>query len=211
MKHPDVEDKQALAPAYPRIAIPRRIGNEPFHKSQTPLGYDLLSFWQWATSDLISNSMRGVLAEFIVSQALGLEATVRAPWDPYDLRTPEGVLIEVKSSAYLQSWHQKKLSRPTFTIRQTRAWYDLTNELDGNPRHQSHVYVFALLHGEDKQKLDPLDVDQWKFYVLPTSVLASKCPMQKTIGLPGLKALGAKETTYNSLKDMVSLLAQTPS
>jgi hypothetical protein len=65
----------------------------------------LLDFWQWAYSDLLSNTNRGRLAEFIVARALSLGLTdVRIEWDAVDLVTPTGVKVEVKSAAYLQSW-----------------------------------------------------------------------------------------------------------
>jgi len=38
---------------------------------------------------------RGVLAEFIVARAVGVEtAGVREEWAAYDLQTPDGVMIE---------------------------------------------------------------------------------------------------------------------
>lgn len=68
-------------------------------------------------SDLLHNAFRGQLAEFLVSRALGCEAATRPGWDEYDLLTPDGVPVEVKSAAYLQSWEQ---ARPS-TIHQHSA------------------------------------------------------------------------------------------
>jgi hypothetical protein len=48
-------------------------------------------------SDLVSNSTRGVLAEFIVARALGLDTGVRTEWQAFDLETASGKKIEVKS------------------------------------------------------------------------------------------------------------------
>ena len=48
----------------------QRSGQEPFHDGSRPLGFDLLNFWQWSTSDLVSNTTRGVIAEYLVAQAL---------------------------------------------------------------------------------------------------------------------------------------------
>lgn len=94
-----------------------------------PLAANLLDFWRWSASDLVSNATRGILAEFIVAQALGLETGVRAEWDAYDLVTSAGLNVEVKSSAYLQSWFHKELSAISFGIRPTFAWSTDTNEL----------------------------------------------------------------------------------
>jgi hypothetical protein len=57
-----------------------------------------------------------VLAEFIVATALGVADQLRNDWGPYDLLTPDGIKIEVKSPAYLQSWHQENFSTITFGI-----------------------------------------------------------------------------------------------
>ncbi len=63
-------------------------------------------FWSWAFSDLRANTTRGVLAEFLVAKAVGATQPVREAWDNYDVLAPDGTRIEVKSSAYLQSWTQ---------------------------------------------------------------------------------------------------------
>ena len=129
-------------------------------------------YWQWAYSDIIGNTDRGALAEFIVARALGTTALVRNGWAPYDLETPTGIRVEVKSSAYLQSWFQKRPSSPGFGIRKTLAWDPTTNEYDREKRRHADVYVFWLLaHQEDKATLNPLDLSQWEFYVVATSEL----------------------------------------
>ncbi|HET9365948.1 MAG TPA: hypothetical protein VFP71_13140 [Candidatus Angelobacter sp.] len=54
----------------------------------------LLNFWQWAASDLVSNTTRGLLAEFIVAAALGLTSEPREEWRSFDLLTTSGRKIE---------------------------------------------------------------------------------------------------------------------
>ena len=92
------------------IDLKRRQGNEPFHDSHQPLGFDLASFWQWSFSDVVSNATRGVLGEYLVCRALGGgKDDVREEWAAYDLTAINGTRVEVKSSAYIQSWHQDRL------------------------------------------------------------------------------------------------------
>ena len=79
-------------------------------------------FWRWAFSDLRENITRGVLAEFLVARALGERRPIRSAWDDYDVETPTGTKVEVKSAAYLQSWPQRKLSRITFSGLTARRW-----------------------------------------------------------------------------------------
>ena len=52
-------------------------------------------------SDLRTNNVRGYLAEFLVARAVGSEA-MRVEWDPWDVTTPDGTKIEVKSSGFFK-------------------------------------------------------------------------------------------------------------
>jgi hypothetical protein len=74
----------------------------------------LLDFWWWAYSDLIDNTERGSIAEYLVAMACNLDNSVRISWDSYDLTMQGGIKIEVKSSAFLQSWKQKKTINSCF-------------------------------------------------------------------------------------------------
>ena len=47
---------------------------------------------------------------------------VREGWAAWDLTTPGGVWVEVKSAAYVQSWAQKELSRISFSTPRPLAW-----------------------------------------------------------------------------------------
>ena len=70
------------------------------------------------------------------------------------------------------------------------------------------MYVFCLLKGEDREHIDPLDVEQWTFYVLSTSELDQHVPEQKTIRLGPLKdRLGAHPCTYDELKTTIHKVA----
>jgi hypothetical protein len=138
-----------------RLRVQRREGGELFHTNGVALGFDLRSFWQWSASDLVSNATRGILAEYIVARALGSAVTgVRDEWASFDLETPSGIKVEVKSAGYVQSWHQNRLSPITFRIPKTRAWNADTNTLDEESARHADVYVFALLDHTDKQTID---------------------------------------------------------
>lgn len=63
----------------------------------------------------------------------------------------------------------------------------------------SHIYVFCLLKHQDKTTVNPLDLSQWVFYVLPTNVLDENKPKQKTITLATLLTLYAKECNFDLL------------
>lgn len=84
----------------PPIEKVRKEGTERFHKNGANLNGSLVEFWQWSASDLVSNALRGILAEYIVAHALYLADAVRSEWDAYDLLLPNGIKIEVKSRNY---------------------------------------------------------------------------------------------------------------
>ena len=186
-------------------------GDEPFHLGGKAVGFDLLSYWRWTASDLLNNTSRGNLAEFIIGQALGVPAPVRATWDDYDLLTEDGVRIEVKSSAYIQGWGQKKHSRPNFGIGPSRAWEKEQAGRAASAARHSDVYVFALLHHKDQPTVDPTDLSQWTFFVLPTRVLDEELPAQKNISLNPLRWLGAVETDFAGLRDAVNYASRPAS
>jgi hypothetical protein len=193
---------------FPSLAVHRKTGKEPFCDGMTPLDFDLLSFWQWSASDLTNNALRGRLAEFLVAQALGLADGVRVEWDAVDLRTPNGLAIEVKSAAYLQSWSQRALSAIRFTIATTRHWDAETNKLAAESRRQADLYVFALLTHQDKTTLDPMDVSQWEFLLLPADVLNRQLPEQKQLSLSALLRLNPTRCTFDNLRKSIKSISE---
>jgi hypothetical protein len=56
---------------YPAIETKKKTGNEQFLNAGSDV-CTLRDFWAWAYSDLIGNTERGRLAEFIVAMALGI-------------------------------------------------------------------------------------------------------------------------------------------
>lgn len=191
-----------------RIRVRRRIGSEPFSDGSRDLGFDLLGFWQWSASDLVSNTMRGVLAEYLVARALGIDVSgVRDGWAACDLCTPSGVKVEVKSAAYLQSWHQSKPSTVLFRTPRTRAWDPDTSCFDAVARRQADVYVFAILAHRDKATLNPCDVSQWQFHVLATRKLDERKRSQHSIAHATLNRLSGGPVAYRHLAKKVDEVA----
>lgn len=191
------------------IEVKRRAGDETFRDAGRDLGFDLTGFWQWSCSDLVSNATRGILAEYLVAQALGAAAGVREEWAAYDLTTADGTRIEVKSAAYIQSWHQEKPSPITFRVPKTRAWDRESNRQSEDVRRQADVYVFAVLAHDDQISIDPLDVSQWEFFVLPTVQLDNRTRSQHSITLRSLQALAGESVRYSDLRRSVQEAAET--
>ena len=178
-------------------------GSEPLHQDGAPLGATLLDFWRWSASDLLGNALRGQLAEFLVAVALRIPlADARQEWTSWDLTTPEGIRVEVKSSAYLQSWHQSKPSVITFSIAESKGWDPATNAYANAVQRQAQVYVFCLFAQRDKAAADPLNAAQWQFYVVPTALLNQHHPGQKRIGLAGVRQL-AGPVVFEEVRERV--------
>jgi len=190
------------------LTVTCKTGTERFHNNGVSIGAELRDSWGWSASDLVNNALRGVLAEYLVALALGIDTSgVREEWASFDLITATGVKIEVKSAAYLQSLHQAKLSPISFVTPATRAWDSATNVQATEIKRQSDVYVFALLAHTDKATVDPLNVDQWQFYVVPTATLNARVRSQHSITLNSLCALcGAAR--FDELRDAVSEAAR---
>ena len=187
------------------ISTKKLKGTEAFKGAEdSPLAAaDILDYWSWAHSDIVGNTNRGAIAEFIVAMAIGSEASVRNDWAAYDLETPSGIKVEVKSSAYLQSWHQAKMSTPSFSIRKAREWFPETNEFSEERLRHSDVYVFCLLaYRGDKRLLDPLDLTQWEFYVIKTSEIDRIFEERASIGINQVRRF-SQAYSANSLMDAV--------
>lgn len=168
-------------------------------------GSTVLDFWRFAMSDLRMNNVRGYLAEFLVARAVGANLP-RVEWDAYDVLTPDGTRIEVKSSAYLQVWEQRRPSAISFTGLRGRTW-SLHDGEASEPTYNADIYVFAVQTAMTHDSYEPLDVAQWDFYVLPRTVLEQLG--QKSLGLATLQRLAGDKITYAELASAV-LAAKQP-
>lgn len=188
---------------YPAIKPKRHTGTEPFISASGATISTLQDFWSWAYSDLIGNTQRGDIAEYLVACALGVDKETRITWNRYDLLSPEGIRVEVKSAGYIQSWGQDKLSAISFSIPKTHGWDNEDGVYEDEVKRQADVYVFCLHKHEDQETINPLDTTQWEFYVVPTRVLNDKYGDQKSISLYRLREIGAVVCRYEELHDRI--------
>ena len=80
----------------PAVETDVKTGKENFISGSKSLNFSLTDFWSWNQSNLIENRTRGVLAEFIVKQALEIDMEKRIEWDNFDLISQSGKKIEIK-------------------------------------------------------------------------------------------------------------------
>jgi hypothetical protein len=187
-------------------------GDELFEFDGMPQPVNVSDFWAWAMSRLIADDPRGDLAEFIVRVALSEDIkTPKHGWGECDIDYRDK-RVEVKCSSVLQAWHREKDSTPRFGIAPTTncmikqddagKWYYHGPDGSGCYR-RSDVYVFCLFANSDRDSADLLKLEQWIFWVLPTSVLDKQVEGQKHITIPSMEKLGAVKTDYHGLRSVV--------
>lgn len=183
-----------------KVETVKKTGLEHFLFNGQALPFNVLTFWQWSNSELLGNALRGILAEYIVASSINCTDNLRQEWDAYDLITDNGIKIEVKSSSYLQSWQQNKLSTIGFGIQET---FDIENDGEQIKKRQADVYVFCVLSHKDKKTVNPLDLNQWDFYVLSTKTLNQNVGHQKKISLSSLLNLNPTKVKYSQLNQAI--------
>lgn len=176
-------------------------GNEEFILHGTSVGISVKDYWSWAYSDLIDNTQRGVMAEFLVYSTIRNppDTQMRENWLPFDVTSPSGRRIEVKSAAYIQAWTPENIfAQIRFDIGKKLAWDNVTATSATVAKRNCDLYVFCLFTAKTKD-ISLLNLDYWDFYVLPTSVLNEKVPEQKGISLSSLLKLEPVKTDYAGL------------
>jgi len=163
-------------------------------------------FWAWAYSDLRANTIRGVLAEFLVARAVGDERPMRVEWDNYDVVAPDGTRIEVKSSAYLQSWPQRRPSSLSFGRISAKEWDEATGAFSAERRVRADVFVFAVQTQRDPAAYDPLDVSHWRFWVVPGGVVRERAG--RTVGIGWVRRHGSGPHRYEDLATAIGAAAK---
>lgn len=168
-------------------------------------GSTVQEFWQWALGDLRMNTIRGFLVEFLVAQAVGATAPHRVEWAPFDIEGADGTRIEVKATAYLQSWVSPKLTTPRWdfkTVDSAISWdADSGKEIPIDPIDRADVWVFALQTCQIPNEYDPLDIDRWEFRVVPHVQLFELA--QRSTGVSTLDKLGVMPVTLDGLAEAV--------
>ncbi|MHB1459385.1 MAG: hypothetical protein ACYC5F_05980 [Thermoleophilia bacterium] len=189
-----------------RIPVKYCRGETNFTREGKSSEITLLDFWAWAFSDVVTNTTRGILAEFIVATALGLNIVKpRDCWAKYDLEY-KGAGIEIKSSAYHQRWRQKEMSPISFSVPKSRAWESETGEMESESRRQADIYVLSLLAERDREAVNPINLDQWRFWIIETSFFNERKRSQDSITYNSLISERGEPVSYSDIKSSVDAL-----
>jgi hypothetical protein len=166
----------------------------------------IADFWRWACSDLRENTTRGMLAEFLVARAVGDQRPLRIGWDNFDVVAPDGTTIEVKCSAFLQSWPQPRHSALVFS-RLTAREFDYTrNEWSVDARVRADVFVFAAQTQRDPAAYDVLDISHWQFWVASARTIREQAV--KTVGIGWVRQHATGPLPHRGLADAIHTAAQ---
>lgn len=170
----------------------------------------VLEFWRYAYSQL--EGLDDTLAEFFVAKALGITKAENVNyWTAYDMAY-KNKRIEVKATSYVHPWNTHISKVRTFSIAPTNNNY-WGNSLDGvnggkKLSRQSEIFVFCLNSNMDIQNSDPLRVDDWVFYVIPTFKINNYCknnPEQKKISLNVVRRLAKNGVAFDELKNAIDI------
>ena len=196
----DINDNQKGA-GYPEEKLELLDGNEVFSLHGRELGIKVIDYWRFQYSNLIDNL--GYLAEFLVAKALYKDEPDNCVgWTLYDLNYREK-RIEVKSTSYYQTWKKdhKITEQRNFSIKKT--YVDLGNS--NVKERQNDIYVFCVDEGWDKRSSNPLYLENWTFYVVPTKVINELCKEQDSITLSRLENIEiyGRGLKYDKIKETV--------
>ena len=183
------------------INIEKQFGEEAFRYNNKRLPYTLKDFWSFQYSDLTSFKIRDDISKFIVAKALNIANRKVEYLDGHDLTSKEGIPIDVRTASYITSLKEKSSEEITF---------DIAKKCKSNnekiKKRYGFIYIFCLLSHRSKEGLDPLDINQWEFYITTKSNLEKISGDDETITLKKLISNNAIESEYENLhKDVMKL------
>ncbi|MBO5476776.1 MAG: hypothetical protein J6A15_03360 [Clostridia bacterium] len=175
--------------------------NNKFVFEDKEMDFGIVELWEQKYSNIYN--MQETIAEFLVERALGLEKSFNSDyWTLYDILYRD-YRIEVKETGYYHPWNEEgniSLQR-VFGITKANSNYE-DNTKENKYERQNDIYVFCLNTGKDKETSNPMNINNWKFYIIPTAVINKQCGNNKTISLNRVKNL-AREVQYNEIKEVI--------
>lgn len=175
-------------------------GDEKFSFNGQTVNMTMLEFWRWHYSEIYD--LQEKIAEFIVARALGLnEADNVGSWTLYDIDYRD-TRIEIKETSYVHAWQtdeEEKSERRSFGI--TKAHTEYGNSSSELAR-QNDIYVFCLNTGMTRAESNPLQLEHWEFYIVPTDVINEECGDGKSISLSRVRKM-TNAVDYSQIKSVI--------
>lgn len=196
---------------YKKLPVRKLTGDEQF-KNVGEKNFSVLEFWRYGFSSLNSNVLRGVLAEFIVENALkeNSEIDTRSPWGDYDVFY-KGKKIEVKCCSYIQDWDQNKFSTIRWSgLKATDLYYseavNKKSEMIRTKAYKSDIYILSVFKHQDHATLDIIDMNQWEFYVLTKDEIQLIARGGNSVSLLRLVKNGIEAIGFNQINKTIDTL-----
>ena len=176
------------------------VGDEHFTHNGKSTDMTMLEFWRWHYSEIFD--LQEKIAEFIVAKALGLnEADNVGSWTLYDIKY-RNTRIEIKETSYLHAWQtdeEEKSKRRSFGITKAHTEYgDTSSEL----ARQNDIYVFCLNTGMTRADSNPLQLEHWEFYIVPTDVINEECGDGQSVSLSRVRKM-TDAVDYSQIKSVI--------
>lgn len=175
-------------------------GNESFILNDKDTEMNILDFWRWHFCDRFD--LQDKIAEYIVAKALGLsEADNTGTWTLFDIYY-RGKRIEVKETSYYHSWQSDEEPKSNVRNFGINKAYSVYQDSSSKYERQNDIYVFCLNTGMTKSESNPLNLNNWEFYIVKTSVINAECNDSKTISLSRVRKL-SKMFSYEMIKNEI--------
>jgi len=178
--------------------------NGKFIFNNNELDFGILDLWKSKYSNIYN--MQDVIAEFLVEKALGIDKAQNTDyWTLYDILYRD-CRIEIKQTGYYHPWNENgKISNiRRFGITMANSNYEF-EELENKFERQNDIYVFCLNTGETKEDSNPMNIDNWEFYIMPTKIINEVCGDNKTIGLNKVREI-SKRVSYDKIKEIIDFI-----
>ena len=178
--------------------------DEKFSFNNSELDFGILDFWESKYFNIYN--MQEVIAEFLIEKALRIEKAQNTDyWTLYDILYRE-CRIEIKQTSYYHPWNENgNISNiRRFNITKANSKYEY-KDLENKFERQNDIYVFCLNTGNTKETSNPMNLNNWEFYIVPTKVINEECRNNKTISLNKVRKLCDK-VEYNKIKETIDLI-----
>lgn len=156
------------------------------------------------SAPLVNNAFRGMLVEAMLAQVLEPEwRWCSADWASHDFDRADGLKLEVKQSAALQSWHEPRLrpNRGRFDVKARTGRYEGAHWIAEAGR-AAQIYIFGWHGLTNPTVADHRDPSQWQFYALK----AVDLPEQTTIALSRIATM-SEAFSINEIASKIESLA----
>lgn len=165
-------------------------GEECFRYNDEETELKILDMWRWYFSDLFD--IKAVVAEYMVSKALGFTKPYNTGyWTAHRIEYRERI-IDLRAATYIRSMRYK------------RAEGNMVRHIDIRAK-DGDIYVFCINTGKTDIEADPLNLNNWRFYIIPVWYLENECEKNRSISLTKVQRL-VKDVDIMEFKEYIDNL-----